>query len=514
MTSVPKGGNASLPESVTRLRVVVSWAAGPNLDVSALLLTAAGKVRSDADFVFYNQPASPEGSTRHLGKDGTQDAVGIDLPATPPDIETIALTASTDASPFSAVAGLTLQVLDDATTAEVVRFELPPAGAETAVVLGELYRRNGSWKFRAVGQGWASGLAGLARDYGISVDEEPAPVASTAASEPAAAGAPASTPPSTAPAPTAPPPTAPAPTAPAPATAAAPPIGLTKAVRLEKQLAGQPPQMLDMVKRAGISLQKRGLDTHRAKVALCLDISPSMYFLYQSGAVQQLCERVLALTVQLDDDGECDVFTFGGIGGHDEGPLDLRNYQGWIPQLIGRRGLDNGTNYAMAMQTVRAHYFPDAGGGPRNTPTSAELPVFVMFVTDGATQQPEQAINQTIWSSGEPIFWQFMAIDHSDTKPVVPKKLDPSQVIYLNAAPGMRVPIDKNMATSIAQQVRGEDFSFVQHLVTLPGRYLPNAGFFTVGDPGSVSDEQLYEQMMAAYPGWLAAAQQAHLIPA
>jgi stress response protein SCP2 len=476
--SVAKGGNASLPENVARLTAVVSWTAGPDLDVSALLLTAAGRVRSDADFVFYNQPVSPEGSARHLGKDGTRDAVGIDLAAIPPDIETIALTASSDASPFRAVAGLTLQVLDDATASEVMRFELPPAGDETAVVLGELYRRNGSWKFRAVGQGWSSGLAGLARDYGISVDD----------ANPAGAAP--------------------------PAASAAAPADLTKAVRLEKQLAGQPPQMLDMVKRAGISLQKRGLDTHRAKVALCLDISPSMYFLYQSGAVQQLCERVLALTVQLDDDGECDVFTFGGIGGHDEGPLDLRNYQGWVSQLIGRRGLDNGTNYAMAMQTVRAHYFPDAGGGPRTTPTSAELPVFVMFVTDGTTQQPEQAVNQAIWSSGEPIFWQFMAIDHSGAKPVVPRKIDPSAMIYLNAAPGMRVPIDTNLAASIAAQVRGEDFSFVQHLVTLPGRFLPNAGFFTVGDPGSVSDEQLYEQMMAAYPGWLAAAQQARLVPA
>jgi stress response protein SCP2 len=500
MISVTKGGNVSLPEGIDRLRVVVSWAAGPDLDVSALLLTATGKVRSDADLVFYNQPASPEGSARHLGKDGTRDAVAIDLPATPPDIATIALTASTDDSPFNAVAGLTLQVLDDATAAEVVRFELPPAGAETAVVLGELYRRNGSWKFRAVAQGWASGLAGLARDYGISVDDDPSSAAATSApvaAAPVTAAAPATT----------------AAPAAAGATEAAP-VALNKAVRLEKQLAGQPPQMVDMVKRAGISLQKRGLDTHRAKVALCLDISPSMYFLYQSGAVQQLCERVLALTVQLDDDGECDVFTFGGIGGHDEGPLDLRNYQGWIPQLIGRRGLDNGTNYAMAMQTVRAHYFPDAGGGPRNTPIGAELPVFVMFVTDGATQQPEQAINQAIWSSGEPIFWQFMAIDHSDAKPVVPKKMDPSAVIYLNAAPGMRVPIDPGMAASIAQQVRGEDFSFVQHLVTLPGRYLPNSGFFTIGDPGSISDEQLYEQMMAAYPGWLAAAQQARLVPA
>ena len=110
--------------------------------------------------------------------------------------------------------------------------------------------------------------------------------------------------------------------------------------------------MVNLVKKAGISLEKKGLSEHRARVALCLDISGSMNRLYQSGKVQELCERVLGMAVQFDDDGACDVFTFG-TGGYDEGPLDLQNYQGWIDQLLQRRRLEGGTNYNHAMQAVR-----------------------------------------------------------------------------------------------------------------------------------------------------------------
>jgi vWA found in TerF C terminus len=81
-----------------------------------------------------------------------------------------------------------------------------------------------------------------------------------------------------------------------------------------------------------------------------------MTSLYRSGKVQQLCERILALAVQLDDDGSCDVFTFG-TGGYNEGPLDLNNHNGWIDRLLKRRTLEGGTNYNLAMKAVRQFYF-------------------------------------------------------------------------------------------------------------------------------------------------------------
>ncbi|MCN9240378.1 TerD domain-containing protein [Streptomyces sp. RY43-2] len=171
---MPKGSNVQVP--TTALRVELGWRAGPGVpdaDASALLL-AAGRVRSDGDFVFYNQPAHPSGSVRHEGKrkagDQVTDTLLVDLARVEPAIETIVLAASADGGPFGRVPGLYIRVLDAQRGTEVARFD-PAASVETAFVLGEFYRRQGAWKFRAVGQGYSSGLEGLATDYGITVDE-------------------------------------------------------------------------------------------------------------------------------------------------------------------------------------------------------------------------------------------------------------------------------------------------------------------------------------------------------
>ncbi|WNI20535.1 TerD family protein [Streptomyces sp. ITFR-16] len=177
--SLRKGANT--PVASSSVRVELGWRDGPgapDVDVSALLLTTAGRVRSDDDFVFYNQPVHPGGAVRHDGRrqdiGGVVETIGVALSAVEQEIGTVVIAASTDAT-FGKVSGLFVRVLDAASGAETARFEPPDATTETAFVLGELYRRNGAWKFRAVGQGYASGLAGLATDFGISVDE-PAPV--------------------------------------------------------------------------------------------------------------------------------------------------------------------------------------------------------------------------------------------------------------------------------------------------------------------------------------------------
>lgn len=271
---------------------------------------------------------------------------------------------------------------------------------------------------------------------------------------------------------------------------------MNKQVRLEKQLAGQPPQMVDLVKKAGISLEKKGLSEHRARVALCLDISASMSSLYRSGKVQQLCERILGLAVQFDDDGQCDVFTFG-TGGYEEGPLDLRNHQGWVQNLISRRRLEGGTNYNRAMQAVRRYYFPDGGAGPRNSPRQDKLPVYVMFVTDGQTTDQQGTRDQVAWSSYEPIFWQFMAIGQS-SKNVVPDGAPPP-------------PKKRGFGARLQQMLTG-DFQFLEELDDMQGRFLDNADFFSVADPSVLPDHQLYDLMMTEYPSWLQQAKQRGLV--
>ncbi|MFF5842681.1 TerD family protein [Streptomyces massasporeus] len=183
-----KGSNTPVPTAA--LRVELGWRTGPGVpdaDASALLLVS-GKVRSDADFVFYNQPAHSSGAVRHEGKRDAggrvTDTLLVDLARVEPEIETLVLAASSDGGAFGQVPDLYIEVQDAAQGAPVARFDNPGATTETAFVLGEFYRRQGSWKFRAVGQGYSSGLEGLATDYGITVDEPqqaaPAPVAAPA----------------------------------------------------------------------------------------------------------------------------------------------------------------------------------------------------------------------------------------------------------------------------------------------------------------------------------------------
>ncbi|WP_326648177.1 MULTISPECIES: TerD family protein [unclassified Streptomyces] len=218
--SMLKGANTPVP--ARQVRVELGWRSGPgvpDVDASALLL-ASGKVRSDADFVFYNQPAHASGAVRHEGKrtaaGGVTDEVSVDLARVEPAIERIVLAASADGGSFGQVPGLYIRVLDAASGAEIARYESQDATVETAFVLGELYRRQGAWKFRAVGQGYSTGLGGLATDFGITVDEpqKPAPVQ---AAPPAPVAAPAAAVPVT---PSAPPPR--------PTAAPSAPVRLTK----------------------------------------------------------------------------------------------------------------------------------------------------------------------------------------------------------------------------------------------------------------------------------------------
>jgi stress response protein SCP2 len=181
--SMRKGAN--LPVPAAAVRVVMGWNGGtgvPDADCSALLL-AGGRVRGDHDFVFYNQPNHPSGAVRHEGKqraggsiDGrVTDTVAVNLPSVEPAVDRVALVASSDGGPFGRVPGLHIRVLDGGSGAEIARFDSTDATTETAFVLGELYRRDGGWKFRAVGQGFDNGLSGLATNFGVSIDEDPPP---------------------------------------------------------------------------------------------------------------------------------------------------------------------------------------------------------------------------------------------------------------------------------------------------------------------------------------------------
>lgn len=266
MTAMTPGSNIPLPAT----RVAVDVAAPVRLDVSGLLLTADGKVRSDDDFIFFNQPTGP-GVTYRSGGGATPDSITVDTTALPPGIEKIVITASPDA------AGQTFQGIEPTATIRnaadgsvISTFTPPQLGTETALVIVEIYLRNGAWKARAVGQGYANGLAGIATDFGVTV-EEPAPAPARPApamQPPAAPPAPSMDPRVTAP---------PAPPAP-PAAPPAPAPGAGK-INLDKgRVSLQKNQTVSLVKggRPLLSQVKMGLGWEPAYRGKDIDLDASV----------------------------------------------------------------------------------------------------------------------------------------------------------------------------------------------------------------------------------------------
>ncbi|HWU20867.1 MAG TPA: TerD family protein [Nocardioides sp.] len=188
--SLTKGGNVSLTKEAPGLSAVdvgLGWDANSfsgaefDLDASAIMLSESGKVVSDAHFVFFNNLSSPDGSVVHAGDnltgagDGDDEVVHVNLAAVPLEVDRISFAVSiydadTRSQNFGMVRNAFIRVVNQAGGAEIARYDLSEdASTETAMVFGELYRNGADWKFRAVGQGYASGLRGIAQDFGVNL---------------------------------------------------------------------------------------------------------------------------------------------------------------------------------------------------------------------------------------------------------------------------------------------------------------------------------------------------------
>jgi tellurium resistance protein TerD len=187
--SLQKGANLSLSKtdpSLAKLLIGLGWDPRAtdgtefDLDASAFLLSSSGKVRSDADFIFYNQLKSADGSIEHTGDnrtgagDGDDELLKVDLSRVPADIDKVVFTvtiheADARKQNFGQVGGAFIRIVNEVTGAEVVRYDLAEdASTETAMIFAELYRNNGEWKFRAIGQGYAGGLKAVANSFGMN----------------------------------------------------------------------------------------------------------------------------------------------------------------------------------------------------------------------------------------------------------------------------------------------------------------------------------------------------------
>lgn len=321
------------------------------------MLNAEGKVTGDADFIFYNNLSAAGGSVK-LNPGHQYAVVHFALDQIPDTIQKIAITMVIDGSDtISGLAQLKLSAESQAT------FFVDLNGrTEKAVIMGEVYRYQGNWKLRALGQGFNGGLEPLAVSYGVDV-------------EPAAE------------------------VVPQPAR-----------ISLEKKLEGKAPALISLAKKASISLAKHKLDTVEARVAFVLDASGSMTGQFKKGHVQAVLDRIAVLSVQFDDDGTMDVWGFAER--HKKYPdVTLDNLDGYIAaiQNTGKRsaweilpGL-GGTNNEPPVMNEVIDYFKDS-----------TLPVFVVCITDGGiskTREIKEAIRR---SANYPVFWKFVGLGGSN----------------------------------------------------------------------------------------------------
>ena len=254
---------------------------------------------------------------------------------------------------------------------------------------------------------------------------------------------------------------------------------------IDDKLKAKAPDLQKLAVKADKILAKNNLQDHTAKVALCLDISGSMSSLYRSGKIQKFAERILALGCRFDDDGSIDIFLFGR-GAYTDNSMTIDNHNGFVNRILSSRSLEGGTYYGKAIKLIRQHYYQSSGN--RTSPISDTVPVYVMFVTDGETMDKSETISQITSAAYEPIFWQFMGIGKS------------------------KKDIKKGGFGGFFGRLFASDFSFLENLDTMDGRFVDNANFFSLEDPSKIGDDQLYELLMDEYPDWLKLAKEKGLL--
>ncbi|WP_312409969.1 VWA domain-containing protein [Pseudescherichia sp.] len=328
-----------------------------NPDTCVFMLNNQGKVSGDDDFIFYNNLSSPEGAVK-LITGHQQSVVSIELERVPPPIHKIAVTVVIDGNEtISRLEMLTIHAQG------IAEFTVDTHGrSEKAIIMAEVYRHNGAWKLRTLGQGFDGGLEPLAVSFGVDV-AQPAP-------QPA----------------------------------------VSTRVSLEKKLESKSPRLISLAKKATVSLTKHKLDTLEASVGFVLDASGSMKGQFKKGHVQSVLDRIAVLAVQFDDDGEMDVWGFAER--HKKyGNVTLDNLDDYIATIqgVGKRsaweilpGLGGTNNEPPVMEEIVEYY--------RNSRT----PVFIVFITDGGISKTK-AIKDAIRRSADyPIFWKFVGLGGSN----------------------------------------------------------------------------------------------------
>ncbi|MDR2280456.1 MAG: VWA domain-containing protein [Gordonia sp. (in: high G+C Gram-positive bacteria)] len=353
--SLTRGQNASLPSGATRLTIDVS---GASADILAFQLDTNRKVRSDADFVFFNQPRSPEGAVTLDGP----TRLSVHLPSVPADVSRIAIAVAADTA-LSSTGLITTITTDDGA---VVTAPAEGLTTEQAAILVEVYRRDGAWKVRSESAGWTAGFAALVRELGVTVDEEPA--------------------------------AAPAPT--------------IRMVKGEEKLSLEKRQTLNLRKEAVHKvLLTKGAAGATARVIMVIDKTGSMSSLYRRGTVRRAVERMVPVATQLDSDGDLEAYlyakSYAKLPNVTVATADL-----WIDTFVHLSGTHGppittpidykrigAVNEELPIMQAILDDLPD------------RQPVLVLFFTDGGFYSKVPLIRNLIGGAADrPVFWQFIGL--------------------------------------------------------------------------------------------------------
>lgn len=440
------------------LVVTVSGAQTGTVDLMAFQLTDAGRVRDDRDLVFFNQPESPEAALRLV----TAEQMTLALADVPPEITTVAVAVTLDegvGGSLADVSGLGVEVQGGG---DVLTCPAEGLTTERAVVLLEVYRRQGVWKLRNVSAGWDGGLADLVREHGVSVDEsgdrsgdESGDESGGSATEVAAvSAAPAAPAAPSVPFPPPPPPV------PAPAAVPVPPVepdGVRTAPG-EARLSFEKRQRLDLRKReVHRVLLTKGAPSARARVVLVIDKTGSMRRQYSTRVVHRVVERMIPVAIQLDDDGSLEAYLYGSSFARLP-DVTVERVDEWSETFLHLDGTHGGIDYRRI------------GGYNDEIPIMTEIlstlrqddpvPTLILFFTDGGFSQRRAITDLVRRASGLPAFWQFVGIGRANY--------------------GLLTALDE-----------------------LEGRTVDNVGFFELDDIDSVSDADLYARLLGELPDWL-----------
>lgn len=399
-------------------------------DVASFGLDADYRLSDEAYMTFYNQPQTPCGGVILQSTSPQQSSFAINFAKLNSKIKNIVLTIAIDGQGMmSQLKSGVLQILN---SQKVVVAEFKVDGSvfsqERAVMLVELYQKDGIWRLAAVAQGFNQGLDALIRHFGGEVAED-APASSTMLPTPVSE-------PSR--------------------------IDLKKKISLDKATATGNPSIIDLTKKSLVLLEKKNLLDVQARVALVLDASGSMDSQYKRGDVQKVVDRLMPLAINFDNDGSFECWAFAQKTTQlDDVTLSNVNdfinttHGGWRNWTVGARYNEE----IPAIQAVIDYYkkFKD------------NIPVYVLFISDGGVGNARNMGKLLSEAAKLPIFWQFVGIG-------------------------------------------GRNYGVLEKLDDMTGRIVDNCNFFSLDTITSISDEQLYENLLEEFPDWLKAAKQKSII--